>query len=188
MEVLIKKNFSNRHKQQAPALPKNRINEQIRHAKLRLIAPEGGMIGIVSSEEALKKAEELNLDLVEISPNAKPPVCKIIDYGKFKFELAKKEKENKKKQHVVVLKTIRIMSVTIDSNDLKTKAKKAEQFLNEGNKVKVFLQFRGRQIVHKDQGIELLKEFYSFLEEIAKFDKPIAPEGPRRISMVLAKK
>lgn len=142
----------------------------------------------MSSKEANDLAASKNLDLVEIAPKAKPPVCKIIDYGKFRYEKAKKEKENKKKQHKVELKTIRIMSVNIDKHDIEIKSNKARSFLEEGNKVKVFLQFRGREIVHREMGIELLKTFYSFLEDIAKFDSPIAQEGFRRISMILTKK
>ncbi|MBN2858125.1 MAG: translation initiation factor IF-3 [Candidatus Delongbacteria bacterium] len=160
----------------------------ITHEKVRLIDENGEQLGIVSSEEARKIALEKNLDLVEIAPTAKPPVCKIIDYGKYRYELQKKEKELKKKQHTVSLKTIRIMSVNIDNHDIEIKSKKAREFLDEGNKVKVFLQFRGREIVHKEMGIELLKTFYGFLEDIAKIDKDIEQEGFRRISMILTKK
>lgn len=136
----------------------------------------------------METAASKNLDLVEIAPKAKPPVCKIIDYGKYRYELSKKEKENKKKQHTVSLKTIRIMSVNIDSHDIEIKSNKARDFLEQGNKVKVFLQFRGREIVHKEMGMDLLNKFYSFLEDIAKFDKEITQEGYRRISMILTKK
>src|SRR6056297_591554 len=137
----------------------------IRHKEVRLIGDDGEQIGIVSSDEAKKIALQKNLDLVEIAPKAKPPVCKIIDYGKFRYEQQKKEKELKKKQHTVSLKTIRIMSVNIDDHDIEIKSNKAREFLEEGNKVKVFLQFRGREIVHKEMGIKLLKTFYSFLED-----------------------
>lgn len=160
----------------------------ITHEKVRLIDENGEQLGIVSSEEARKIASEKNLDLVEIAPTAKPPVCKIIDYGKYRYELQKKEKEIKKKQHTVSLKTIRIMSVNIDDHDIEIKSRKAREFLDEGNKVKVFLQFRGREIVHKEMGLQLLKTFYSFLEDIAKIDKDIEQEGFRRISMILTKK
>ncbi|MFO7810618.1 MAG: translation initiation factor IF-3 [Candidatus Delongbacteria bacterium] len=160
----------------------------IRHQEVRLIGKDGEQIGIVSSDEARKIALQQNLDLVEIAPKAKPPVCKIIDYGKFRYEQQKKEKELKKKQHTVSLKTIRIMSVNIDDHDIEIKSNKAREFLEEGNKVKVFLQFRGREIVHKEMGIKLLKTFYSFLEDIAKIDKNIEQEGFRRISMILTKK
>lgn len=160
----------------------------ITHEQVRLIDESGEQLGVVSSEEARKIALERNLDLVEIAPQAKPPVCKIIDYGKYRYELQKKEKEIKKKQHTVSLKTIRIMSVNIDDHDIEIKSKKAREFLEEGNKVKVFLQFRGREIVHKEMGIQLLKTFYGFLEDIAKIDKDIEQEGFRRISMILTKK
>lgn len=164
------------------------MNEQIRYEEIRVIDSDGEALGVISSRKALEIAKSKDLDLVEIAPTAKPPVCKIINYGKFKYELAKKEKDNKKKQHVVSLKTIRIMSVNIDTNDLEIKSKRARGFLEEGNKVKVFLQFRGREIVHRDMGMKLLNDFFQFLEDIAKFDMPIKAEGARRISMILTKK
>jgi translation initiation factor IF-3 len=160
----------------------------ITHEKVRLIDENGEMLGIVSSKEANVMAQSRNLDLVEIAPTANPPVCKIIDYGKFRYELQKKDKESKKKQHVVSLKTIRIMSVNIDNHDIEIKSKKAREFLDEGNKVKVFLQFRGREIAHKEMGMSLLKTFFGFLEDIAKIDKDIEQEGVRRISMIITKK
>jgi translation initiation factor IF-3 len=160
----------------------------ITHEKVRLIDENGEMLGIVSSKEANNMAQSRNLDLVEIAPTANPPVCKIIDYGKFRYELQKKDKESKKKQHVVSLKTIRIMSVNIDNHDIEIKSKKAREFLDEGNKVKVFLQFRGREIAHKEMGMALLKTFFGFLEDIAKIDKDIEQEGVRRISMIITKK
>jgi len=155
---------------------------------VRLIDENSQQLGIVSSKEANELAASKNLDLVEIAPNANPPVCKIVDYGKYRYELARKEKETKKKQHTVSLKTIRIMSVNIDNHDMEIKSKKAREFLEEGNKVKVFLQYRGREIAHKDMGTVLLKTFYSFVEDIAKMDKEIEQEGIRRISMILTKK
>ena len=160
----------------------------INYEKVRLIDETGNQVGIVTSAEARKIASEKNLDLVEIAPQARPPVCKIIDYGKYRYELQKKEKELKKKQHTVSVKTIRIMSVNIDDHDIEIKSRKAREFLEEGNKVKVFLQFRGREIVHRERGIELLKTFFGFLEDIAKLDKNIEQEGFRRISMILTKK
>jgi len=160
----------------------------ITYEKVRLIDENGGQLGIVSSKEANDLAASKNLDLVEIAPNANPPVCKIVDYGKYRYEMARKEKETKKKQHTVSLKTIRIMSVNIDNHDMEIKSKKAREFLEEGNKVKVFLQYRGREIAHKDMGMVLLKTFYSFVEDIAKMDKEIEQEGIRRISMILTKK
>jgi len=160
----------------------------ITYEKVRLIDENSQQLGIVSSKEANELAASKNLDLVEIAPNANPPVCKIVDYGKYRYELARKEKETKKKQHTVSLKTIRIMSVNIDNHDMEIKSKKAREFLEEGNKVKVFLQYRGREIAHKDMGTVLLKTFYSFVEDIAKMDKEIEQEGIRRISMILTKK
>lgn len=160
----------------------------IRHEQLRLIDEAGTQLGVVSASEALSLAMEKGLDLVEISPNAHPPVCKIIDYGKYKYEQSKREKDNKKKQHVVSIKTIRIMSVNIDTNDLQIKANMAKKFLEEGDKVKVFLQYRGREIVHKDLGKELMMQFFEMLNDVAKLDKPIEAEGAKRIAMVLAKK
>jgi translation initiation factor IF-3 len=160
----------------------------IKYEKVRLIDENGEQLGIVSSKEANEIAASKSLDLVEIAPNANPPVCKIVDYGKYRYEMARKEKETKKKQHTVSLKTIRIMSVNIDNHDMEIKSKKAREFLEEGNKVKVFLQYRGREIAHKDMGMVLLKTFYSFVEDIAKMDKEIEQEGIRRISMILTKK
>ncbi len=128
------------------------MNELITHEQVRLIDEEGQQLGIVTSKEALRLAMERSLDLIEISPKANPPVCKIIDYGKFKYEQTKKQKDSKKRQHVVSIKTIRIMSVNIDTNDINIKANNARRFMEEGDKVKVFLQFRGREIVHKEMG------------------------------------
>jgi len=160
----------------------------ITHEKVRLIDENGEQLGIVTSREANEIAASKSLDLVEIAPTAKPPVCKIIDYGKFRYEQQKKEKESKKKQHTVSLKTIRIMSVNIDDHDIEIKSKKAREFLEEGNKVKVFLQYRGREIAHREMGMELLKTFFGFIEDIAKIDKEIEQEGNRRISMIITKK
>ncbi len=182
-EIIKKKSFKGKSKS-----PEIRINGKIRLEELRLIDEKGNQLGILSSKEALKIAYERNLDLVEIAPTAKPPVCKIIDYGKYKYEIAKKEKDSKKKQHVVSVKTIRMRSVNIDTNDLKIKIEKAKEFIEEGNKVKVELMFRGREIVHKEAGQELLKQFYAGIEDLAKFDKPISAEGFRKVVMVLTKK
>ena len=123
------------------------INEQIRDREVRLISEEGEQLGIVSAKEALNLAKEANLDLVKIAPSAKPPVCKIIDYGKYKYELTRKEKEAKKKQKVTEVKEIRF-SPNIDDNDLNTKANMARRFLVKGDKVKVTLRFRGREMAH----------------------------------------
>lgn len=164
------------------------MNEMITYPEVRLIDEDGSQLGVMSSKEANRISEQKELDLIEIAPKAKPPVCKIMDYGKFKYEKAKKEKESKKRQHVVSVKTIRIMSANIDDNDMQIKSKNARKFLEEGNKVRVFLQFKGREIIHKDLGIKVLETFFSMLEDIAKFDAPIKQEGFRRISMTLTKK
>ena len=123
------------------------INEQIRDREVRLIGADGEQLGIVSSREAQKIADEAGLDLVKIAPNAKPPVCKIIDYGKYRYELARKEKEAKKKQKTMEVKEVRL-SPNIDKNDLNTKANQARKFLSKGDKVKVTLRFRGREMAH----------------------------------------
>ena len=126
------------------------INEQIRDREVRLIGPDGEQIGVVSSREAQKIADEAGLDLVKIAPNAKPPVCKVIDYGKYRYDLARKEKDAKKKQKTVELKEIRL-SPNIDTNDLNTKMNAAKKFLAKGNKVKITLRFRGREMAHMNR-------------------------------------
>jgi len=185
MEVaILKKPLPNKKK--ADSGP--RINEQIRVEEVRLIDDEGQQVGVVKTTEALAMARSKSLDLVEISPMAEPPVCKIIDYGKFKYELSKKEKDNKKKQHIVSVKTIQFKSVNIDDNDLNVKANNVRKFLAEGDKVKVFLQYRGREVVHRDLGFELMKKFLLILEDVAKMEKDIEAEGPKRLTMMLCKK
>ncbi|MBN1970617.1 MAG: translation initiation factor IF-3 [Candidatus Delongbacteria bacterium] len=164
------------------------MNEDIDYPEVRLIDSDGTQLGVVSSKEANKIAIDKQLDLIEIAPTAKPPVCKIMDYGKYRYEQTRKEKDNKKKQHTVSVKQIRIMSANIDDNDILIKSKSARKFIEEGNKVKVFLQFRGREIIHKELGFAVLKKFYESLEDIAKFDSEIKAEGVRRIMMILAKK
>lgn len=144
------------------------------------------MLGIVSAQEALAQAEEQELDLVKISPNAVPPVCKIMDYGKFRFEQLKKEKEAKKNQHVVEVKEIR-MSPSIDTNDFNTKIKNAMKFLKDGNRVKVTVRFRGREMAHTSLGADLLKKFGSDCAELATVAKDAKLEG-RNMSMFLSPK
>jgi translation initiation factor IF-3 len=131
------------------------INEQIRDREVRLIGPDGEQIGVVSSREAQKIADEAGLDLVKIAPNAKPPVCKVIDYGKYRYDLARKEKDAKKKQKTVELKEIRL-SPNIDTNDLNTKMNAAKKFLAKGNKVKITLRFRGREMAHMNSSKHIL--------------------------------
>ena len=152
------------------------INEQIRDKEVRLIGPDGEQLGIMSAKEAYFKAKDANLDLVKIAPTAKPPVCKIIDYGKYRYELARKAKEAKKKQKTVETKEIRL-SPNIDTNDLNTKVNQARKFLSKGAKVKVSLRFRGREMAHRDVGREILDSFYKELEDVSTVDKPAKMEG-----------
>ncbi|HHT56906.1 translation initiation factor IF-3 [Herbinix luporum] len=162
------------------------INEQIRDKEVRLINEDGEQLGIMSAKEALKLAREANLDLVKIAPSAKPPVCKIIDYGKFRYEQTRKEKEAKKKQKTTEVKEIRF-SPNIDENDLNTKANMARKFISKGDKVKVTLRFRGREMAHTSSSKVILDNFYSKLEDIAVIDKPAKLEG-RNMTMFLSEK
>ena len=140
------------------------INEQIRDREVRLIGPDGEQIGVVSSREAQKIADEAGLDLVKIAPNAKPPVCKVIDYGKYRYDLARKEKDAKKKQKTVELKEIRL-SPNIDTNDLNTKMNAAKKFLAKGNKVKITLRFRGREMAHMNSSKHILDDLAEQLSD-----------------------
>ncbi len=162
------------------------INEQIRDREIRLIGVNGEQLGIMPTREAMKLAEAAELDLVKIAPTAKPPVCKIIDYGKYRYELARKEKEAKKKQKVVEVKEIR-MSPNIESNDLQTKTNAAKKFLTKGNKVKVTLRFRGREMTHMQSSKHILDDFAESLADVAIIEKAPKVEG-RSISMVLSEK
>ena len=162
------------------------MNGEIRDREIRVISETGEMLGVMSPREAMRLAEEADLDLVKISPNAVPPVCKIMDYGKFKFEQAKKEKENRRNQKVVEIKEVQL-SMTIDVGDLNVKAKQATKFLGEGNKVKVSIRLRGRQMAHANLGRDVMNNFYESLKDIAVIEKPINMEG-RNIIMILAPK
>ena len=162
------------------------INERIRDREVRLVSESGEQLGIMSSREALKLAREADLDLVKIAPNAKPPVCKIIDYGKYRYELARKEKEAKKKQKTVEVKEIRL-SPNIDTNDLNTKVNAARKFITKGDKVKVTLRFRGREMAHVNYSKQILDSFYERLEDIAVVDKNPKMEG-RSMVMFLSQK
>ncbi len=164
----------------------HQINEEIRDKELRVIGANGDQLGIMSSADALALAEEKELDLVKIAPNAVPPVCKIMDYGKFRFEQLKKEKEAKKNQRVVEVKEIR-MSPSIDTNDLNTKVKNAMKFLKDGNRVKVTVRFRGREMAHTSLGEVLLKQFGESCAEVATVEKGAKLEG-RNMSMFLSPK
>ncbi len=162
------------------------INEQIRDKEVRLIGEDGEQLGVMSSREAQKLAEEAGLDLVKIAPTAKPPVCKIIDYGKFKYEQTRKEKEAKKKQKTTEIKEIRL-SPNIDKNDLNTKISAAQKFISKGDKVKITLRFRGREMAHMSKSRHILTDFAESLSEIATVEKFPKIEG-RSMTMVLTEK
>ena len=162
------------------------LNEEINDKEIRLIGSEGEQLGIMSSAEALRIADEQGLDLVKISPQATPPVCKLMNYGKFRFEQSKREKEAKKNQHVVEIKEIR-MSPGIDVGDFNTKLKNAQKFITDGNRVKVSVRFRGREMAHTEIGKELLDRFADQCTEVANLDKPAKMEG-RMMSIVLTPK
>lgn len=162
------------------------INEQIRDREVRVIGEDGEQLGVMSSRDAMKLAREAELDLVKIAPTAKPPVCKIIDYGKYKYEQTRKEKEAKKKQKTTDVKEIRL-SPNIDVNDLNTKANQARKFLTKGDKVKVALRFRGREMAHMGMSKQILDDFYSKLEDVAVIEKPAKLEG-RSMIMFLGEK
>ena len=162
------------------------INGQIRDKEVRLIGENGEQLGIMSSKEAMRLAQEAELDLVKVAPKAQPPVCKIIDYGKYRYELARKEKEAKKKQKTVEIKEVRL-SPNIDTNDLNTKVNNARKFVSKGNKVKVTLRFRGREMAHVQQSKHILDDFAKQLADIATVEKQPKLEG-RSMSMVLTEK
>ena len=162
------------------------INGQIRDKEVRLIGENGEQLGIMSSKEAMRLAQEAELDLVKVAPKAQPPVCKIIDYGKYRYELARKEKEAKKKQKTVEIKEVRL-SPNIDTNDLNTKVNNARKFVSKGNKVKVTLRFRGREMAHVQQSKHILDDFALKLADIATVEKQPKLEG-RNMSMVLTEK
>lgn len=162
------------------------INEQIRDKEVRVVGEDGEQLGIMSAKDAMKIAREANLDLVKIAPQAKPPVCKVIDYGKYRYELARKEKEAKKKQKTMDVKEIRL-SPNIDENDLNTKAGQARKFLSKGDKVKVTLRFRGREMAHMGMSKQILDKFYEKVEDVAVVEKPAKLEG-RSMIMFLTEK
>lgn len=162
------------------------INEQIRDKEIRLIGENGEQLGIMSSRDALKMAEDAGLDLVKIAPAAKPPVCKIVDYGKYKYEQVRKEKEAKKKQRVIEIKEIRL-SPNIDTNDLNTKINAARKFLTKGDRVKVTLRFRGREMAHMNNSRHILDDFAESLSDISVMEKAPKVEG-RSMTMFLTEK
>ena len=171
-------NISNKQEQQ--------INEEIRDKEIRVVSDDGEQLGIMSAAEALKIAESRNLDLVKIAPMAKPPVCKIMDYGKFRFEKAKKEKEAKKNQKTIEIKEIRL-SLNIDTHDFDTKINHARKFISSGNKVKVSIRFRGREMAHPELGLTIMNRCAEAMADCASVEKPAKLEG-RQMLMFLAPK
>ena len=163
------------------------INEQIRDREIRLIGEDGEQLGIMSARDAMKLAREANLDLVKIAPTAKPPVCKIIDYGKYRYEQARREKEARKKQKTIAVKEIRL-SPNIDTNDLNTKVNQARKFVSGGNKVKVAVRFRGRELAHTAVGKTILEDFAQKLSDIAVIDKPAKLEGKSMVMFLVEKR
>ena len=163
------------------------INERIRDKEIRVIGEEGQQLGVMSPKEAMKLAKEANVDLVKVAPSAVPPVCKLIDYGKYRYELARKEKEAKKKQKVIEIKEVRL-SPNIDENDLNTKMNNARKFLEKGNKVKVTLRFRGREMAHMSKTKYILDDFAEKLADIAAVDKPAKVEGRSIVLFLSAKR
>ena len=163
-----------------------RINEEIRARELRVVGPENEQIGIMSGREALALAEEKHLDLVEIAPNAKPPVARIMNYGKYRYELSRKEKEAKKKQKTIDIKEVRL-SPNIDTNDLNTKVNAARKFLSKGDRVKVTLRFRGREMAHMASSKHVLDDFAEQLADVATVEKAPKVEG-RSMTMFLTEK
>ena len=162
------------------------INEQIRDKEVRVIGEDGEQLGIMSAREAYTLAKEADLDLVKIAPTAKPPVCKIVDYGKYRYEMARKEKEARKKQKVIDVKEVRL-SPNIEENDLRTKVNAARKFIAKGDKVKVTLRFRGREMAHMQQSKHILDDFAEQLADVAVVEKPAKLEG-RSIMMFLTEK
>ena len=162
------------------------INEQIRDKEVRVIGEEGQQLGVMSPKDAMKLAREAEVDLVKVAPSAKPPVCKLVDYGKYKYELVRKEKEAKKKQRTIEVKEVRL-SPNIDVSDLNTKCNSARKFIEKGNKVKVSLRFRGREMAHIDSSKHILEDFAEKLSDIAVVDKAPKLEG-RSMTMFLTEK
>ena len=162
------------------------INEEIREKEVRVIGNDGTQLGIMSSREALALAEEQDLDLVMVGANANPPTCKIMDYGKYKFEQAKKEKENRKNQKTVETKEIRL-SLNIDTNDFNTKVNHAARFFKEGNKVKISIRFRGRELGHPEIGLEIMSRFAAAVAEIGTDEKPAKMEGRSMLMFLVPK-
>jgi translation initiation factor IF-3 len=168
------------------AIKELQINEQIRDNELRVIDEDGKQLGVMSSRDAQKLADERNLDLVKIAPMAKPPVCRIMDYGKYRFEQAKREKEARKKQHIVEVKEVRL-GLNTDIGDFNTKVRHAARFLGDGDKVKVSIRFRGRELGHPEIGYEAMKRFAEACSEFGNVERPAKMEG-RNMMMFLSPK
>ncbi|MGN1316267.1 MAG: translation initiation factor IF-3 [Acutalibacteraceae bacterium] len=164
----------------------NQINEEIRDKEVRVISADGEQVGVMSAKDALALAEKSNLDLVKIAPNAVPPVCKIMDYGKFKFEQAKREKEAKKKQKVIDIKEVRL-SLNIDTGDFNTKVNHALRFLKDGDKVKVSIRFRGREMAHTENGITIMQRFAEACSENGSVEKAAKLEGRQMLMFLVPK-
>lgn len=162
------------------------INEEIRDKEVRVVSDDDGVLGIMSAEEALKIAEERNLDLVKIAPQAKPPVCKIMDYGKYRFEQSKREKEAKKNQRVIEIKEIRL-SLNIDTHDFETKVNHAKKFLENGNKVKVSIRFKGREMARPENGLVTMSKFSEACQEFSTVEKPAKLEGRSMLMFLVPK-
>ena len=168
------------------ATKETQINEEIRDREVRVIDSDGTQLGIMPIAEAMRLADEKNTDLVKIAPQAKPPVCKIMDYGKYRFEQAKREKEARKSQKVIEIKEVRL-GINIDVHDFNTKVRHAERFIKDGNKVKVSIRFRGREMGHQDLGLDTMNRFAEACAEFASIEKPAKMEG-RNMLMFLAPK
>lgn len=163
-----------------------RVNEQIDAATVRLIDERGGQVGVVNIDEALRRAANAGLDLVEVAPNSVPPVCKIMDFGKYKYELAKKEKETKKKQHVIVTKEIRLRP-KIEEHDFNFKVNHARKFIADGNRVKATVMFKGREMIHQEFGKRILDRFIEALQDVAKLEKEAVMEGGQLVVFFVKK-
>lgn len=166
---------------------KARVNEKIRIPQIRLIDQNGGQVGVVSTDEARRMAREAELDLVEVAPMAKPPVCRIMDYGKFVFEQQKKDRIARKKQAVVSIKEVRLRPGT-DSGDINIKAKQAREFLTDGDKVSIQLQFKGREQAHPELGVEMIKRFVALLADVSTVEQDPKKEGRRMTALLIPKK
>ncbi|WP_093228293.1 translation initiation factor IF-3 [Thermoflavimicrobium dichotomicum] len=164
----------------------HQVNEAIRAREVRLIGPDGDQLGIKPLKEALKLAQELNLDLVNVAPQAKPPVCRIMDYGKFRYEQSKREKEARKKQKIIQVKEVRL-SPTIDENDVQTKLKNVKKFLQKGDKVKLTIRFRGREITHQELGRRVLDRMANEVKDLSEIERHPKVEG-RQMIMILTPK